>query len=84
MSCDARIRPFPARLGQPDREVACEEAGSHRSHAGVLRDYAYPGSKTVLHWEDDDRRNYRGDWPGACGRTPGCVLPAGHPRDCAQ
>jgi hypothetical protein len=87
MTCDARIRPFPPRLAQPDVEIACAMGDPPKhgpnSHSGVLRDYAYPGSETVISWEEGDRRTYHGDWPGACGRIAGCLLPAGHHRDCA-
>lgn len=83
MTCDARIRPFP--VGN-DTEIACELAADHPDtigHHGELRDYAYPGSSTVLVWMDDDRRNFRGDWPGRCQQVAGCVLPTGHVGRCA-
>lgn len=71
MTCAAHIRPFPN-----DIEIVCELHDEHSAmHRGSLRDYAYPGSVTVMEWADDDRRNYRGAWPGDC---PGCVLPLGH------
>lgn len=72
MSCDAKIRPFPN-----DTEVACEESGEHTKHLGVLRDYAYKGSETVMTWFELDRRTYHGDWPGACAAAS-CSLPRGH------
>jgi hypothetical protein len=73
VTCDAKIRPFPGTY-----ELVCEldEHGPDELHVGVVRDYAYPGSETVIRWDDGDRRTYRGDWPGACG--PGCMLPSGH------
>jgi len=78
VSCDARIRPFP-----DETEVGCEQdADDHIEHVGVLRDYAYPGSTTYLRWYDDDRRNFHGEWPGACGLGP-CTLPTGHNGRCA-
>lgn len=70
--CEARIRPFPNLT-----EVACELEGEHRTHEGTLRDYAYAGSKTILKWEESDRRNFRGEWPGPCA-VDGCFLPRGH------
>jgi len=74
MSCDAKIRPFP-----DDTELVCERPDSrHLVHDAVLRDYAYPGSLTVIDWFDDDRRCFHGDWPGICSTVPGCVLPDGH------
>jgi hypothetical protein len=81
MTCDARIRPFPGgEIGST--EIACElDDDGHFTHCGVLRDYAYTGSTTELKWMDDDRRNYRGAWPGPCRLVDGtldCVLPAGH------
>ena len=69
-TCDAKIRPFPTPT-----EVACEQAGEHDTHAGAIHDYAYPGSETTIRWLEGDRRNYHGEWPGACDR---CILPLGH------
>lgn len=86
MTCDAAIRPFPN-----DTEVRCENA--HRnakgpiprpeSHYGTVRDYAYPGSATTIHWQEDDRRCFHGEWPGRCAESThtdrvGCLLPSGH------
>lgn len=78
MGCKAKIRPFP-----DDTELECErdEIG-HIDHEAVLRDFAYPGSETRFSWLEDDRRTFRGDWPGTC-TPPECPLPAGHPRGCA-
>lgn len=70
--CDARIRPFPNVV-----IVMCEQDADHSgAHSGALLDYAYPGSKTVLSWMEDDRRTFRGDWSDC--QSPGCILPAGH------
>jgi len=78
--CDAGIRPFtPARF---DVELRCE-VGDHPDsvkHAGVLRDYAYPGSQTTIAWLEMDRRTFHGEYPGDC---PGdsfskCILPRTH------
>lgn len=82
MSCDARIRPFP--IGN-DTEIACEETAKpiHHWHHGTLRDYAYPGSETLVDWAEDDRRNFHGVWPGRCQQVEGCVLPTGHQGSCA-
>lgn len=92
MSCDARIRPFP--VGN-DTEIACELEGKSHAHEGgdldgkthvhqgVLRDYAFPGSATVVSWLEGDRRNFRGVWPGRCQQLEGCVLPDGHHGRCA-
>lgn len=72
--CQARIRPFPNVT-----EIRCDDTESHTgTHRGVLRDYAYPGSETVLAWEPDDRRSFTGEW-SPCS-SAGCVLPGGHPR----
>ena len=73
-TCDARLRPFPN-----DTEIRCEKSGEseHYEHSGMLSDYAYPGSKTWISWFEDDRRCFRGEWPGPCD-TEGCVLPSGH------
>lgn len=77
--CDAAIRPFPN-----ETEVRCD--GRHESpaerHAGDVRDYAYPGSLTRLSWDESDRRNFHGAWPGPCTESLDghrwCRLPAGH------
>ena len=71
MACDAKIRPFPNAT-----EVRCEANGPHDQHAGAVHDYAYPGSETVITWQESDRRTFRGDWQ-RCPMT-GCVLPAEH------
>lgn len=73
MTCDARIRPMPN-----DTEIACEIEGviPHVIHVGVLKDYAYTGSKTTITWDDADRRTFYGEWPGPCPEV--CVLPLGH------
>jgi hypothetical protein len=69
-ACTARIRPF---LG--DTEVTCELTGGHEEHRGTVRDYAGPGSRTIVGWFETDRRNFHGDWPGRCSA---CTLPVGH------
>lgn len=74
MTCDARIRPLPN-----DSEVACEvehDITPGLGHGGTLRDYAYPGSVTVVEWLEDDRRTFHGAWPGPC--SDACSLPSGH------
>lgn len=80
-ACDAKMRPFPN-----DTELRCGEVALHAEHRAVLRDYAYPGSETVITWQADDRRNFFGEW-ARCedwqGDRPGCTLPAGHHGRCA-
>jgi hypothetical protein len=72
MSCDAAIRPFrPVN----ETEVRCDRDAAHVEHAGVIRDYAYPGSATTLTWFEGDRRTFHGEWPGGCHD---CFLPTGH------
>lgn len=75
MTCDARIRPLPNGT-----EIWCHRDGEHTTHSGMLRDYSYPGSGTVVEWNEDDRRTFHGEYPGLCDTT-NCTLPAGHPRD---
>lgn len=70
MGCDAKIRPFPG-----DLEVQCERDHTDTKHEGTIRDYAYPGSATVLSWFEDDRRTFRGTWSPCLGY---CTLPHGH------
>lgn len=76
-ACTAAIRPLPN-----DTELRCERtAPEHLRHAAKLRDYAYPGSETLVSWDDADRRTYHGEWPGHCQHVDGkgpCTLPAGH------
>lgn len=72
MSCDARIKPFPN-----DTVLTCELPAAHPGmHESTLRDYAYPGSETVVSWAEDDRRTFRGDWIECV--QPNCILPANH------
>lgn len=81
MTCDAKIRPmYPVS----DVELTCEltHTGRTQEHKATLRDYAWPGSETVLSWMEDDRRTFRGTW-AQCPVLAGCILPAGHPRGCA-
>ena len=78
-ACDASMRPFrPVN----DTEIRCDLDAVHiGEHRATLRDYAYPGSTTVIGWHDADRRTFRGEWPGACdATTPAgpCILPDGH------
>lgn len=78
--CPARMRPFPNTL-----ELRCERDAhlpGDRTHEAVLRDYAYPGSRTTVTWYDDDRRTYTGDWIECPHR--GCTLPANHRGDHAS
>lgn len=72
MTCAARIRPMAALS---PTEIVCDEAGDHSMHRGTLRDYAYPGSATIVQWAEDDRRTFHSEWPGDCS---GCILPLGH------
>jgi hypothetical protein len=72
-----------------ETEIACE-LDTHdlrTKHRGALRDYAFPGSETIINWLENDRRNFHGEWPGGCGSTEdgrtGCILPATHSGECA-
>lgn len=73
--CGAKIRPLPN-----DTEIRCVRTGAHIEHQGVLNDYAYPGSSTVVTWMEGDRRSFKGDW-ALCPNN--CTLPAGHRGACA-
>lgn len=73
--CDAKIRPFPDAT---ELACNCDHAHGDSEHHATLRDYAYPGSATMITWFEDDRRNFRGDWVECV--EPGCMLPGGHPR----
>lgn len=84
--CQSRIRPF---LNPTQLECQRQEHPSWSDHEAVLRDYAYPGSETTIHWRSGDRREFTGNFPGYCtklGSTGGrqnCTLPAGHQGRCA-
>lgn len=75
MTCQWKIRLFPNAT-----ELTCEkdESGHRTEHEATLRDYAYPGSATVVTWAYEDRRSFVGEW--APCPNDGCVLPARHPR----
>lgn len=77
--CPARIRPFPGPI-----ILECENDGNkpHTEHRTVLRDYAYPGSSSVITWQESDRRNFTGEWVECAAGN--CVLPNGHRGDCAS
>lgn len=52
-------------------------------HEGRHPNPAAEGGFTAVTWRAGDRREYTGEWPGPCERTPGCILHAGHLRRCA-
>jgi hypothetical protein len=52
-------------------------------HRGKFDNPAAESGQTVLTWLARDRREYTGEWPGPCTRTPGCILHQGHLRMCA-
>lgn len=82
MNCTARIRPFRTIN---NTELECSQYTGHGGrHSGILRDYAYQGSKSVISWDDFDRRCFHGEWPGDCAGLGGtCLLPGGHNGECA-
>lgn len=74
--CDAKIRPMPDLVHAHEIELMCLRPIDHAdSHEGQLLDYAYPGSRTTVSWQETDRRNFRGEYTQC---KPGCFLPAGH------
>jgi hypothetical protein len=78
--CDARVRPF-----RPfnELEVECRFTHPHPGlHEGVLRDYAYTGSMTVISWMASDRRSFRGEFHPCV--HDGCLLPLLHHGECAS
>lgn len=81
--CDCKIRPnVPAN----DREVVClmtTRHGAHTTHRGILTDYAR-GQTNQITWEDDDQRNFHGNYPGRCIKHLNCILPNGHSRMCTR
>ncbi|MGH3300949.1 MAG: hypothetical protein ACRDOK_04525 [Streptosporangiaceae bacterium] len=87
MSCNWSIRPF-----SNDTQVDCAKREhlelTDPEHQAVLRDYAYPGSSTIITWLAGDRREFSGSWPGYCTKLglhqlSSCKLPAGHGGRCA-
>ena len=78
--CEARIRPM---LPINDTELCCERpTHADPKHESTLRNYAYPGSATVVTWLHDDRRNFTGPWIECV--HPGCILPSNHRGDHAR
>ena len=75
MTCDAKIRPFPNAT-----ELTCAKTDPHPhdEHSAVLRDYAYQGSRTVINWQESDRRTFRGLYIPCGDNDFPCVLPDGH------
>lgn len=73
--CDAKLRPFrPIN----ETELACGNGlEEHTTHSSTLKDYAFPGSRTIMSWHEDDRRNFHGEWPGDC-ESKDCILPLNH------
>lgn len=69
-ACDAKIRPFTG-----DTELLCTQLGEHTEHKATLRDYAWPGSETVITWQESDRRTFRGEYVRC---ADDCVLPIFH------
>lgn len=64
-----------------DTELQCEDDADHGGfHGSTLRDYAYPGSATVVSWTDTDRRTFTGDFIEC--PVVGCIVPAGHRGEC--
>jgi hypothetical protein len=63
-----------------DGKFAVYHRGDPQHHA-VIRDYAWPGSETVLNWQAGDRREYEGEYPGPCP-TDDCVYHYGHHGRC--
>lgn len=51
--CDAALH-----LSGHDIDVYCELDLPHNDHQAVLRDWAFPGSVTILTWHEDDSRNF--------------------------
>jgi hypothetical protein len=99
MAADANWRargacPWTIRWAA-DRDTACDKSvhlPGDPEHSGM----AIPGeSPTRLTWQQGDRREYAGDWPGLCPKlsdpqSPGylgpqivCTLPSGHQGRCA-
>lgn len=76
-NCPWSMRPFPN-----ETQIDCEKPEHlpvDGQHSATLRDYAHPGSTTVITWFAGDRREFTGVWPGYCGDNDApCTLPRGH------
>lgn len=83
--CDRKIRPFVAVPTASAVELECEVLTEpHDHHSATLKDYAYPGSKTIISWLETDRRNFTGGFRQCRKQTFGqCCLPQGHRGECA-
>jgi hypothetical protein len=67
---------------RPDGRFAVSYEGEPQHHA-VIRDYAGPGSESIITWEAGDRREFKGEYPGPCTRLHGCTLHDDHHGKCA-
>lgn len=82
-SCDARLHASEG-IGIIDCDQMHSTVVDSTQHSGVVKDYAYPGSRTTITWYEHDRRNFRGGFarcgePTPTGLTMGaCILPVGH------
>lgn len=80
MACLAKIRPM---MHVNTVEIQCSLGDAdHKTHNGVLRDYAYPGSETRIIWQEEDRRTFRGDWTPCLNIVQHCILPGDHHGRC--
>ncbi len=72
--CTAKIRPF-----SDNREVSCYlyDHGTNTRHIGYVTNYISPKYSTELHWAENDRRNFRGEW--AHCEINACIFPKKHP-----
>lgn len=68
-----------------DITVQCgrNKHGGDPHHRGKHTNPAAANGYTVISWLAGDRREYTGEWPGPCDKTPGCVLHLGHRGRCA-
>lgn len=79
LQCPNKIRPFWPRNAT---ELKCHQVVNHGgTEMAILRDYAFPGSETVIDWSADDRRNFTGIFV-PCLIEQGCMLPSNHRGEC--
>ncbi len=84
MNCDARVLFVACWIDSEatDRIATCTlERGHDGEHVGKqdkpVTTYEGLPSKTIIHWVESDRRNFRGELRHCRGQD-GCVLPDQH------
>jgi hypothetical protein len=77
------VDEFTTACGFPAEHIGKDPGTAGFQHRGEHPNPAAPAGFTVITWMAGDRREFTGDWPGYCAKTPGCTLHAGHHGRCA-